>query len=357
MQRLFTQDLLPGMVTAEDVYSFTNQLIIPVDTLLTPRLIARLEFYSVISVKVKDEVIEIPFWETEGDSYSERIKNSAQFQVFKKLFIEQVNDLKGSMQDILDKDETPDTEVLLKNALSIVPAETTNLGVFDMLHNMREFDDQTYTHCLNVALICNVFSKWLGFSAEDVNTATLCGLLHDIGKLKVPDNLIQKPAPLSKEEFEVVKRHTLDGYQILKSRNMDENIQLAALLHHERCDGSGYPGGVTRSQLNKFARIVAIADVYDAMTSARVYRGPICPFTVLDIFESEGLRIFDCEYILIFLQNIVNTYINNDVLLSDGRKGTVILINKRRVARPILNVEGNVVDLSREPNLVIEKII
>ena len=88
-------------------------------------------------------------------------------------------------------------------------------------------------------------------------------------------------------------------------------------MHHEKCDGSGYPFGLKGNKIDPFAKIVAIADVYDAMTAARVYRGPLCPFQVIDIFEKEGLQKYEASFILKFLQNVVNTYINNRVLLSE----------------------------------------
>ena len=99
---------------------------------------------------------------------------------------------------------------------------------------------------------------------------------------------------------------------------------------------------------------MAIADVYDAMTSSRVYRGPMCPFSVIEIFEEEGFQKYDISYILTFLENIVNTYIPNPCRLSDGREGTIVMINKQRLSRPIVKCGNDYVNLADTTNLRIE---
>ena len=167
--------------------------------------------------------------------------------------------------------------------------------------------------------------------------------------------------PLSKvtnDEYKIVKQHTIEGYKILKSLPIDDRIKDAALLHHERCDGGGYPLGITGDKVPDFAKIVAIADVYDAMTAARVYRGPMCPFKVVSIFEQEGLQKYDSRYILTFLENIGQTYLNNRVRLSDGREGDVMMIHKTCISRPLIKLlDGTFIDLVDERDLFIDALI
>ena len=128
-------------------------------------------------------------------------------------------------------------------------------------------------------------------------------------------------------------------------------------MHHERSDGSGYPLGPTSERIDDFAKIVSIADVYDAMTSARVYRGPLCPFKVISIFESEGLQKYDSKYILTFLEYIVNSYVNNRVLLSNGLEGDIVLINKLDLSHPMVHCGSHYIDLSHEHGLYVEAIL
>lgn len=353
MGYVFTKNLVPGMVTATDVFNYTDQLIIPANTVLDDNLISRMEYYSIQRVRVKEDVAKAP----EQNSYSERIVNSPGFKEFKKNFTENANTLQSSIQEALDSDAPLDESALLNQATTLVNPDATSIEIFDMIHNMRSYDDSTYAHCINVSLICRIMAKWLKFDKEDTDVLTLCGLLHDIGKLSIPDEIVKKPGKLTEEEFDIIKTHTIRGYEALQKQDLDKRILNSALMHHERCDGSGYPNGLRGHQIDEFAKIVAIADVYDAMTAARVYRGPQCPFKVISIFEDEGLQKYDPHYILTFLERIVSSYMNNNVRLSDGRIGEVIMINSGKLSRPIVRIGNDYVDLSKETSLFIDDLV
>lgn len=360
MKRLSTAELIPGMVTSEDVYTYTNQLLIPRGTVLTDKAITKLEFYSIINVRVEDELSKeylanpgMP----EDVSYAEKIKRSPEFIAFKARFDEEVPKFQNMLDAIALNKKVLNTDELLYFTLNLLKSESGYLSVFDMLHNMRQYDDMTYVHSINVALMCNVFARWLRMTEEETKIATLCGLLHDIGKVAVPQDIIKKPGKLTEGEYTLVKKHTLEGYNALKAQGAPLPIMNAALMHHERCDGSGYPFGIKNSKIDTFAKMVAIVDVYDAMTSARIYRGPMCPFKVVDIIEEECLQKYDTRFIMTFLENIVNTYMLNRVKLNDGRIGDVIFINRSSLARPTIKSGNEFIDLSTEPNLFIEAII
>ena len=128
-------------------------------------------------------------------------------------------------------------------------------------------------------------------------------------------------------------------------------------MHHERCDGTGYPLKIKGPQIDRFAKAVAIADVYDAMTSARHYRGPLCPFIAISMFEEEGFHKYDPEIIMVFLQNIVNTYLLNTVRLNTGEIGEIIFINKTHLSKPTIKVGEDYIDLSKCPGVYIQEII
>ena len=180
--------------------------------------------------------------------------------------------------------------------------------------------------------------------------------MHDVGKMEIPERIIKKPEILTDSEYSVIKLHPKRGYNLLAPIRMDERIKKVALMHHERCDGSGYPSGLKGDQIEEFAKMVAIVDIYDAMTSARVYRGPLCPFEVITVFESEGYEKFDPKYIIPFLEGIVNSYLNEKVILSDGRVGTIVLNNKNALSRPVVRIGNELIDLSKEKNLFIHEI-
>ena len=174
----------------------------------------------------------------------------------------------------------------------------------------------------------------------------------------IPLEIIKKPSHLTPEEYEEVKKHARYGAEILEKQPLDKRVIRAALMHHERCDGSGYPMGLKDAEIDDFAKIIAIADVYDAMTANRCYRKGLCPFEVIATFEKEGLVKYDSRYILTFLNRIIDTYICNSVLLNDGTCGKIVLMNQKALSRPVIHTMTNeYIDLTKHPELYIQAII
>ncbi len=381
MKHVKTDVLQPGMIVGTDIVK-NGKLIFPKGTKLTEKSISRLSSYDIYDIRIEDpsfeveeisdeeidealsgihidkETTNIQVSQQEEPSHFEKLKSSKEFQEFRNSFVENVDELKNSLNDIVEKNTPIDPDKMIAETLQIIGTQSNTFGVFDMLHNMRDFDDLTYTHSMNVAMICNVFAHWLKFSEEDVELATACGMLHDIGKLKITDTVIKKPGKLTDEEYRLIKAHPTEGYKILQTQDINEHIKLAALEHHEKCDGSGYPMKLTREKIDGFAKIVSIADVYDAMTADRCYRKGLCPFRVIEIFEEEGLHKYETSYIMTFLENVVNTYIDNRILLSDGSIGTIRWIDKQNISRPMIQMADNsFLELAKHPELRIEKIL
>lgn len=376
MKEYQTKNLLPGMVTATPVRTKRGQLIINPNVELTRTLISRLEFYGIASVQItEDKQAAAPMEEPKDPayfpakspvsapspvsdaSYSQKLKSSPEFQRFQVDFTLRSQDLKNCFDAYLSDGGTVNKEELLSKTISLVGPKQTTLDVFDMLHNMRQVNDSTYAHSLNVAIISRIIGKWLHFSNEELDTLTLAGLLHDIGKTKIPDEVLNKDGKLTDEEFQMIRNHPKYGYDILKSQPLNSHIKKAALMHHERCDGSGYPMGLTMEEIDDYALIIAIADVYDAMTAARSYRAPLCPFEVIAEFEKDGLQKYKPKYILTFLENIANAYQNNRVMLSDGTSARIVLLNHRRLSKPLVQLDdGACIDLEKSP-LYIKAII
>lgn len=246
MSRKLTRDLIPGMVLDEDVYSSNDILIVSRGTVLDDKIITALSFHTIQSVKITDETdnIQPPSQEEIETTYSQKIRRSVEFKVFEKKFEQSVGSLKRNLSDVVAKSNINLNELYVEPA-RLVATIPSGIHMFDMLHNMRLFDDPTYVHSLNVSLICNVFGRWLNLPYQEVKTLTLCGLMHDIGKMKVPNQIVGKPSKLTEEEFKIIKRHTLEGYYLLKDMDIDEHIKMTALMHHEKCDGSGYPSRLT----------------------------------------------------------------------------------------------------------------
>ncbi|MGL5260187.1 MAG: HD-GYP domain-containing protein [Lachnospiraceae bacterium] len=353
MKNILTDKLVPGMVTGEDILNLNGQLILPKGLSLNKESIDKLISHSVYSINIVND----DSYDTEEDSYSSIIKKSAEFQAFKESFEKEILALENSLNDVITKNELPDLKKLAHRTISLLNTPQSTSSILNMLHSLRHYDDSTFAHSINVSLIANILAKWLHFSEEETLLLTQCGLFHDIGKLLIPSEIIKKPSPLTSEEFEIVKTHPVRGYQIVSNLPLDEHVKNSILMHHEKCDGTGYPNALKSEEIDKFAKIIAICDIYDAMTSARVYRGPLCPFKVITIFEQEGLQKYDTQFIMTFLENIVNTYLGHDIILNNGMRGSIVFINRHKLSRPMIKVKDQFIDLNVRNDLSIEAII
>lgn len=363
MPKLHISKIMPGMVLDQDVYNDSDQLVLPEGLTLNDKSIAKLTYYGIMFVRIKEndaaeEASEAKAPVSEmGDSYSERLKKTEEFKVFKQQFENTVAGLESVLSDVVERNMPPDTKDLMADINEMLHPTSGSINVFDMIRNMKSFDDMTFSHMLNVGLIAAVFGKWLGLSEEQIQLATECGILHDIGKLKIPPEIIKKPGKLTNEEYSIIKQHPSEGYKLLQQHGSNEHIKKACLEHHERVDGSGYPMGLTGDQMDYYAKLVGIADVYEAMTAVRIYRGSLSPFQVIEIFESEGLQKYDTQMIMTFLENIVNTYLLNRVKLSDGREGDIVFVNKQKLSKPVIKCGDTFVDLMKEPDVSIVAIL
>jgi putative nucleotidyltransferase with HDIG domain len=352
--RIRTDQAEAGMKVASDIYTSSNQLIIPKDIVLDERMITRLRFYNIYGLLIYRNKTEIEL--VEEVSYIEMLRSTPEFKKFNRTYVDTIQNVEDNFNNVLDGN-TFDMDMLLAETDRILSEGRNGAHILEMLHGIRNYDDMTYVHSLNVSLICNVFGGWLKFSPEDIRVLSLAGLLHDIGKMLIPREIIAKPGKLSAEEFKIIKTHSAKGYQVLKDQSIDVRVKYAALMHHERCDGSGYPNGFVSEQIDDFAKIIAIADVYDAMTSSRRYRNAICPFDVVEEFEKDGFLKYDPGFLMTFLERIVQSYMHNMVRLSDGREGEVIMINRLSLAKPVIRSGNSYIDLSREHKISIIEII
>lgn len=359
----------PGMIIAKDIYSASDYLIASAGTTLTDRMITRLKFYSIEDLyvitpesmrkKEKSPTHKEPAAVPTNASYVGRVKSNPEFRTFSTTFFSSFVSYREQMNEVVQKKTQIDTDHLLANISKIFGSCQNPNSLLDMMMVVRTVDDATYVHSMNVALICNLFAHWLKYDKKEAELLTLAGLLHDLGKMLIPPSIIKKPGKLTEDEFRVIQEHPMLGYNILKDqKNIDPRIAKAALQHHERCDGKGYPNKLTLNEIDDFAKIVAIADVYDALTANRVYRGPICPLEVIGIFQTEGLSIYDPGYLMTFLDQIMYSYLNYTVKLSNGEVGRIIMMQRNQLDKPVIALDGNrFIDLRDEPNLTIVGVI
>lgn len=373
-------DLKIGMVIAKDVRSRGGDLLMKAGTQMDKNGILTLRENAISFVFVREESENvtslttdaqgqqeshekeeakkpyIPFSD-EKESYYDKIHNSPDFKDFRAKFSSGVVKLRGLLNRILRDDLEGDLVTHGRTVLQGLAMPEGAIPTFDLISNLRRFEDVIYVHSLNVAVLGGMLAEWLGYSKKDIEMVKICGLYHAIGKLTIPPEIISKPSKVSREEYDLIKNYPKAGYEILKKYGANDKILKVAYEHQQRYDGSGYPQGFDPKKIDPFSHIIAIVNVYDAITSVRAYRGEICPFKVIRMFEEEGMGKYDPKVYKVFLEGIANNFIGNRVKLNDGRIAKVLMINKTYFSMPMVIAGAEYIDLSKRRDLYIDEII
>lgn len=222
----------------------------------------------------------------------------------------------------------------------------------------RSVEDYLYHHSIYVGMFSYYLARCINIPSKELIQILLAGTLHDIGKLKIDDHLLNKDGPLSQTELEEVRKHTIIGYNLLKSTvGINDGVPLAALQHHERDDGTGYPLQFPGSKIHRYAKIVAIADIFHAMSTNKPYKHAVSPYLVMEQIISDSFGQLDPEMVRIFVGQLSKIPLGSLVRLNDHRIGVVVFQDPLHPTRPIVNVNGNMIHLSKERSYVIEEII
>ena len=391
MKRVKIDELVPGDIVAKDIITKAGNEVAKSGSVLSDPLIKRLHFYGFDTIEIEDkEVVKKPVKKEADDekdkpkpqmistkqpepkqapkpkerpneniSYSNRLKQAPEYQSFQIAYSKALVTLENTFIDIIEHEGQNYNRRTLLDSVEPLFNGKTSLDILTYIQSMQGNDDSVYAHSINVALVSRAIGKWLKMGHDDLDDLTLAGLLHDIGKCNVPPEVLNKAGKLTDEEFALIKKHPLDGRKMLKQcPDMDSRYLNAALQHHERSDGSGYPRGLDDDEIDDFAAIVAIADVYDAMTATRAYRSAMSPFEVIAAFERDGLAKYRAGYILTFLKKMAEAYQNSLVLLSDGRRGRVIYTHKHHLSMPIVELpDKSLVDLVEHRDIHIVSIL
>ncbi|MCM3341020.1 HD-GYP domain-containing protein [Paenibacillus sp. MER TA 81-3] len=215
-----------------------------------------------------------------------------------------------------------------------------------------------YHKSVAVALTSYLLGQWSSFPAQEGMQIALAGLLHDIGKAKVDEDIWNKRDSLTDRERVEIRRHTHYGYELLRNvPALNDGVKLAALQHHERMDGSGYPLGIKGEQIHPYARIVAIADMFHAMTQNRVYQKASSPYVVLEQLKEESFGKLNPEMVRIFNHKVTQLHQGSFVKLSDGRVGRIVFTEHGHPTRPWVSVDGQIVQLVQERHIWIDEVI
>ncbi|MGE5623490.1 MAG: HD-GYP domain-containing protein [Methanocella sp.] len=206
-----------------------------------------------------------------------------------------------------------------------------------MLHDR---DKYTFHHCIGVGVIATLAGKWCGLESDELAGLASAGAMHDVGKAFIAPEILGKPGRLTPEEFAAIKRHTILGQEVLAGVLGPESVAAAvALEYHERRDGTGYPDGLKGDESRLESRIVAVADVFHAMTSERTYRHRRLDLAVLAQLRTDGFGLLDPVVVQTFLARMIPSSFGSRVRLSDGRIGRIAFISEQYPERPLIEMD------------------
>jgi|BioPla2DNA2_1021312.scaffolds.fasta_scaffold01019_17 HD-GYP domain-containing protein (c-di-GMP phosphodiesterase class II) len=345
MKKVFVSvfDCKPGMKVAEDIFNEYGAIIVAEGTVLDDYMIDRIIQLGFTRIRVYD---------TTGD-----IIEASDSELFRAQYNENLNSVKSILHDI-SKGKEIDRIRVDHATSSMLTRINENRDIVNTISEMRAAGEYLYAHSINVAMLSMLIGKWLKYDYHKLKSLVTAGFLHDIGKIRVPPEILNKPGPLDEDEFEEVKKHCMAGYKLAETfPGMNEDILKGILQHHERQDGSGYPFGLTGDRIHETARIIAVADIYDAMTSNRLYKERVCPFDVFETIEKDYFGKLDHRTANTFLKNIASYYIGELVRLSNGNIGEIVHINPYNIARPIVKSESTYIDLATEKSLKIVEML
>ncbi|MCI9136300.1 MAG: response regulator [Lachnospiraceae bacterium] len=321
MRYIEMERVQPGMMLGRGIYDFSDRNLLSDGKVLTEELIERLMERGYPGVYIEDEL-------------------SKDIQIQEAISAELRNHAVRSLQD-LNIDEA--VEVAKKIVEQILESKTVSLDLVDL----RSFDDYTYRHSVNVAVLSTVIAMGLGYSHEDLIEICVSAIFHDLGKLLIDKEILNKPGKLSAMENEVMRHHPQMSYDMLAEKwNISAKVRMGALCHHENEDGSGYPNGLFGENIHPFAKIIHVTDVYDALSSKRPYKDA-CSFSeALEYLMGGCGTLFDKEVVDAFLRYVPVYPKGSMVELSDGREAIVLENSSLNLLRPkLLLMDGDVLDL------------
>ncbi|WP_426348191.1 HD-GYP domain-containing protein [Alloiococcus sp. CFN-8] len=277
----------------------------------------------------------------EAEDFFKRVTHTC-FKMFSRLEVRDdpdINMVRNLSKELLTTDIHQ--EIMIKNITTV--------------RNLKDYD---LRHSINTAILSVLIGRWLGYSPRNLKLLSYAALLHDIGKEKIDEKILYKPGALTENEYNMVKLHSQLGYEILKKIPfLDSSVAIAVLMHHEREDGSGYPFGIKGDSISSYGKIIAIADTFDAMTSNRVYKERISPLSALEEIRDCSFKTLDPKLCHLFIKNMMNLYIGNQILLSNGATGTIIKMDINSISKPLIITDQCFINLSASKDLHIVDII
>ncbi|PYG88771.1 HD-GYP domain-containing protein (c-di-GMP phosphodiesterase class II) [Ruminiclostridium sufflavum DSM 19573] len=343
MRKISTSNCKAGMIVGKAILHNGAAVLLEAGARLTASYINRLINLGITEIYIKDDVskdIDIP------DVIEEKTR------------LEAIELVKSTMEayyhgDKLNSDKIIEVVIKIVNEILLIDDIIINLM------DIKSCDNYTFLHSVNVCVLSIVTGVELKLSYDALKELGIGAILHDIGKVMIPPEILQKSSALTDEEYEVIKQHSLLGYNIIKTiPEISEASAMVALCHHERFDGKGYISGLKRNEIHIYSRIVAVADIFDALTSDRIYRKKISTIQAIDYLTVIAASSLDEEVLRCFAKIIPPFPVGTGIVLNNGEKGVVIGVNRNLPSRPVVRIvfssDGNKKSSYNEINLAKE---
>lgn len=349
------QSCVAGMLLTEDICTEAGACLIPKGTFVTEDLEKKVKRFRLkpIQVEIYDDNLIVE--EIKG------FENNITKREMSAELTQSYSEAKQEVKEVLDSinsGKSLDSRNVDHALVNIRKNVHDSFDVLKCIDSIRTVDEYTYAHCVNVSLLAMTLARWLGYDDKVVEEIAKAGLLHDVGKAKVSPNILNKKGSLIPEEFEEIKNHTTYGYRMVENMNdISKGIKMGVLMHHERTDGSGYPLAAKGDQIHQYAKVLAIADVYDAMTSDKVYSRRRSVFEVLRYMQDEMANLLDRIMLNVFVERIVCHYIGDFVMLNTGEIGELMHVNPLYPLKPIVRIQNVFVDLFYEKDVELSELL
>lgn len=365
LKKYAVDQLKEGMVVGQAVYKEDMSVLLGEGTVLNQQMIDSLSERNIVSVEIREdggEDVSAPMpRRTQGTAaktipLKEPILDEGYVKDYGECFIElkalfEVTKAHGSV----DKDSA---EVLAQNILPLC----SGAKAVAHIHNMTLKGEYTIHHSLHVAILAGLMGKWLKMPQKDQLRLITAGFLILIGNLRIEQAMLDKEGVLTPDERKIMQEHPKFGHELIMAGGLgeDKEIAEAVLQYHERGDGSGYPRGLVKEEIGKFARVLAIMDMYDAMASDRSYAKKRSPFEVFNILSDDIMNgQLDTEFGFRFIRRVCHSLNGNWVKLSNGEAGKIIYIDESRLAAlPVVQtMDGEFMDLNLRTDVKVEYLL
>lgn len=344
MRFVSTYCLREGMVLSKSIHNANGTALLKKDIKLTKRYIQKIEELGLIGVYIDDRLSRDIKVE---DVINEELRLEATRGV--QTIFNSVASSKGDPMD-MTKEVSSASKIVDNIINNLLKSQYLMVNMVDI----KIFDERTFAHSVNVAVLSLIMGVSMKMSDKELYELGVGALLHDIGKAFIPPEILNKPGKLTEKEMEIMKTHATIGYEHMRDNSsIPEKSQLAILEHHERFDGSGYPIGKADQEISKFAKIIAICDVYDALTSKRAYKEAQLPSETIEYIMGSADTLFDIDLVRVFCSKVAIYPSGTIVKLSDGRDCIVVDNHPGLPTRPTVKSikSEDIIDLTVNENL------